>query len=224
MKILIIAPHPDDEVLGCGGTIAKHKKKGDEVYLCIVTKAYLPDWSRKFIENKKKEVEQVRKIFGIKKVFFLNLPTVKLDTIPRKKINDLIFQCLDTVKPEILYIPFGGDINLDHRLIFTTSLVASRPNKKHKIKRVLSYESLSETEWGPPLAKELKHVFLPNVYEDISETLKIKLRAMRCYKSELKKHPHPRSLKGITILAEKRGIESGLKAAEAFILIREIRT
>jgi LmbE family N-acetylglucosaminyl deacetylase len=224
MKVLIIAPHPDDEVLGCGGTIKKHTKKRDEVYLCIVTKAYTPDWTKKFIENRKKEITCASKLLEIKKVIFLNLPTVKLDTVSQKKLNNLISGCIERVRPEILYVPFGGDLNKDHQLIFEASLVAARPKPKSSIREILCYEVLSETEWGSPLAKEVKEIFIPNVYVDISDTLNVKLKAMFCYKSELKKFPHPRSLEAITVLAKKRGTETGLKAAEAFVLIRETLT
>jgi LmbE family N-acetylglucosaminyl deacetylase len=222
MKILVIAPHPDDEVLGCGGTIKKHINKGDEVYLCIVTKAYTPDWSQEFIENRKKEIACTKEVLGIREIFLLDLPTVKLDTVPQKKLNDLISDCVNKVKPEILYIPFSGDINKDHRLVFEASLVAARPKPESQVKKIFSYEVPSETEWGSSRAQSEKEIFVPNAYVDISETLEIKLKAMSCYKSELKEFPHPRSLKAITALAEKRGSEAGLQAAEAFMLIREI--
>lgn len=222
MKILAIAPHPDDEVLGCGGTIKKHINQGEEVYLCIVTKAYTPDWSQEFIENRKKEINCANNTLGIKKTFFLDLPTVKLDTVPQKKLNDLISECIEKVGPEILYIPFGGDLNRDHRLVFEASLVAARPKPKYSIKKILSYEVLSETEWGSPQARKMKDIFIPNVYIDIFDILEDKLKAMSCYESELKDYPHPRSLEAIITLAKKRGSEAGLRAAEAFVLIREI--
>jgi len=222
MKILIIAPHPDDEVLGCGGTIKKHSNQGDDVYLCIVTKAYTPDWTQEFIDNRKKNIDCSNKILGIKETFFLDLPTVKLDTIPQKELNDSISKCVENIKPEILYIPFGGDLNKDHRLVFESSIVATRPKPKNSIKKVLSYEVLSETEWGSLRAQEMKDIFIPNIYIDISNTLEFKLEAMSCYKSELKDYPHPRSLEAINVLAKKRGSESGLTVAEAFVLIREI--
>lgn len=222
-KILIIAPHPDDEVLGCGGIIKKYTKNGYEVYLCIVTRAYTPEWSKEYINNKEKEIASSNKILGIKKTFFLDLPTVKLDTIGQKELNDLILKCIEKVKPEALYIPFGGDINKDHRLVFESSLVASRPKPKSSIKKILCYEVLSETEWGSFRAKGIKEIFCPNVYIDISDTLGDKLKAMESYKSELKEYPHPRSLAGIRVLAQKRGSESGIKAAEAFVLLREIK-
>lgn len=223
MKILVIAPHPDDEVLGCGGTIRKYTKRREEVYLCIITKAYTPDWTKRFIRNRKKEITCANKILGIKKTFFLNLPTVKLDTLPQKELNDLISKCIGKVKPEILYIPHGGDLNKDHRLVFEAALVAARPKSSSPINKILAYETLSETEWGTPLAKDKGDIFIPNVYEDISGVLEDKLKAMSCYESELKEFPHPRSLEAITVLAKKRGSEAGLLMAEAFALIREIR-
>lgn len=209
MKILVIAPHPDDEVLGCGGAIRKHINQGDEVYLCIVTKAYTPDWTQEFIDNRKKEIGCANKVLGVKETTFLDLPTVKLDTIGQKKLNDLIVQCIDKVKPEILYIPFSKDSNEDHCLISKACLIALKLELDSSIKKVLfySYES--------PL-------FMPNLYIDISDTLEDKLEAMSCYKSEVKDYPHSRSLEAIKISAQKRGIESGLKAAEAFIIIKEI--
>ena len=216
MKILIISPHPDDEVLGCGGTIKKHSRNGDEVYLCIVTKGYTPDWSKEFIENMSKQIKESNTILGIKKIYFLGYPTVKLDTIPQKELNEAISQVVSEVKPDILYLPHKGDLNKDHRLIFEASLVATRPIN-HKIKKVLSYEVLSETEWGQPIEP-----FIPNVYVDISGTFDKKIEAVNAYKSELKQYPHPRSLEVIEALAKKRGSEVGVNFAEAFMLIKEI--
>jgi len=217
--VLVIAPHPDDEVLGCGGTVARHNKKGDEVYLCVITKAYTPDWSEEFIENRPKEVARANEILGIKKTFFLDLPTVKLDTIPQKELIDLIYQCLSEVNPEIVYLPHWGDMNKDHRLVFEASIVALRPLRLEAISRILCYETLSETEWGVPLAES---IFVPNVYVDIADTLDDKLKAMSAYPSELRDYPHPRSLEMLKVLAQKRGSEAGLTAAEAFMLVREI--
>ncbi len=216
MKILVIAPHPDDEVLGCGGTITKHTKEGGEVYLCIVTKAYTPEWSEEFIKNRLKEIEKANKILGIKKTYFLDYPTVKLDTIPQKELNEAISKVVNEVNPDVVYIPHKGDLNKDHRLVFESTLVATRPINR-KVKRILSYETLSETEWGQPIEP-----FIPNVYIDISETFEAKVEAMKAYENELKQYPHPRSLEIIEALAKKRGSEIGVNFAEAFILIREI--
>ena len=217
MKVLVIAPHPDDEVLGCGGTIASHNKKGDESFLCVVTKAYTPDWSEDFIKNREQEVAKANKILGIMKTYFLNFPTVKLDTIPQKEINDSIFRIVEAVKPDFVYVPHGGDLNKDHRLIYEAALVAARPVHTHRVKRLLCYETLSETEWGLP-----SEVFNPNSFVDISDTFEAKIAAMKVYESEIKLYPHPRSLEAIEVLAKKRGAEAGVKFAEAFMLIREI--
>jgi LmbE family N-acetylglucosaminyl deacetylase len=130
MKILVIAPHPDDEVLGCGGTIAKYAKKGENVYLCIVTKAYAPEWSEEFLKNRPKEIKKANKILGIKKTYFLGVPTVKLDTIPQKELNEAILRVLNKIKPEIVYLPHMGDLNKDHRLVFQAAMVALRPKPR----------------------------------------------------------------------------------------------
>ncbi len=127
MKILVISAHPDDEVIGAGGTISKHTQKGDEVYLCIVTKAYSPDWPEEYIIERKREVLKVREELNIKKVYFLEFPTVKLDTFPQKELNDRIREQIDEIKPETVYTTHGGDINKDHRIVFEATLTATRP-------------------------------------------------------------------------------------------------
>jgi N-acetylglucosamine malate deacetylase 1 len=218
-KLLVIAPHPDDEVLGCGGTIIKHSSNGDEVYLCIVTRPYTPDWPEDEINLRRDEVVRVNKILGIKKTFRLDLPTVKLDTLPQKELNRAISQVLDMVQPEVVYIPHRGDVNKDHQLVFDAAMVATRPRPGSTINKVICYETLSETEWGAP---SRENTFIPNVFVDISKTLATKLKALSEYKTELKRFPHPRSLEAVTALSKTRGSSIGAKAAEAFMLIREI--
>lgn len=213
MKILVIAPHPDDEVLGCGGAIARHVQRGDGVYLAVATKTYSPDWSEEFVKNRPKEIERAGSILGIRKTFLLDFPTVKLDTIPQKELNDALGRVVSEVRPEVAYIPHRGDLNRDHRIIHESSLVALRPSRSG-VKRIVSYEVLSETEWG-------LEAFAPNFYIDISDCLDKKIEAMKVYASELKEYPHPRSIEIIEALAKKRGSECGLKLAEGFMLIRE---
>jgi len=220
MKVLIIAPHPDDEVLGCGGTIAKHVSGGDKVYLCIVTKAYPPEWAEQEIQERREEVLRVNKILGVKKTDFLDFPTVKLDTIPQKELADSISRVVNEIKPEVVYIPHRGDANKDHRLVFEAAMVVTRPKPALGIRKVLCYEVLSETEWAAPFVDS---AFVPNVFVNISETLETKLKAMSEYKSELKEFPHPRSLEAISVLAKMRGATVGVEAAEAFMLVREIQ-
>ncbi len=217
-KILVIAPHPDDEVLGCGGTIKKHTSKGDEVFLCIGTKAYTPEWSEEFIKERPNEIERANKILGVTKTFFLDFPSVKVDTIPQKEVNDAIVRVIREVRPEVLYIPHGGDLNQDHRIFFGASLVAGRPVPNSSVKEIFSYEALSETEWGNELTP-----FVPNAYVDITKEIEAKKEAMSSYKSELREFPHPRSLQAIEALAQKRGSEAGMERAEAFMTIRILR-
>jgi len=221
LKVLAIAPHPDDEVFGCGGTLAKHARAGDEVHLCIVTRTYPPEWPEKEIEERRREVHRSADILGIKQVHFLDLPTVKLDTIPRKDLVGRFTQLLDAVEPEVVFIPHKGDVNLDHQAVFQAAMVAIRPQPGSTLKKVLSCETLSETEWGVP---DPDSVFIPSLFVDISETLEVKLQAMAEYKLELKEFPHPRSLEAITTQAKLRGSTVGVAAAEAFMLIREIWT
>jgi len=218
-KVLVIAPHSDDEVLGCGGTIVKHVSRGDEVYLCIVTKTYPPEWPEDEIKRRKEEVLRVNEILSIIKTHFLDLPTAKLDTIPQKELGDSITRIVDELKPDVVYIPHRGDVNKDHRLIFDAAVVATRPKPDSTIRKLLSYETLSETEWTAPF---VENVFIPNLYVDISETLEIKLKAMSQYKLELREFPHPRSLEAISALAQIRGASIGVRAAEAFMVVREI--
>jgi LmbE family N-acetylglucosaminyl deacetylase len=164
MKVLVIAPHPDDEVMGCGGTIVKHVYDNDIVYLCIVTTTYEPDWSKEFAEKRKKEIKRVNGILGIKKTYPLNFPTVKLDTIPQKELNDSITKIVRSVNPDILYIPHQGDLNKDHRLVFDSALVSIRFN--NEIKKVMSYEVPSSTEFG-----RMHKPFIPNIYVDITKSI-----------------------------------------------------
>ena len=213
MRILVVAPHPDDEVLGVGGTLAKCAKTGHEIVLCVVTKAYTPDWSEDFINKRKSQIKKCCRILGICSTYFLDFPTAKLDTVPQKDINDSIKKVILDAKPDTVFVPFGGDLSRDHRIVFESSLVALRPISC-KVKRVLAYETLSETEWGIS-------AFRPNIYSDITSTLEDKINAMKCYPEELKKFPHPRSIEGIRALAARRGSEIGVKAAESFFIVRE---
>jgi len=213
MKILVIAAHPDDEVLGVGGTILKHKYQGDYVSVCIVTKAYEPQWSKDYMENKLKEARKVDKILGINRRIYLNFPTVKLNTIPHGEFNKRIFDVVNEVNPDVIYTHFEKDINQDHRIIFKGVMVATRPTNRRRI-RLLCFETISSTEWN-------NKAFIPNFYVDITKFIDKKIEAFSQYKSEVKEYPHPRSKEGIKIWANKRGIESCTEYAEAFILIRD---
>lgn len=216
-KILVIAPHADDEVLGCGGTIIKHKKAGDQVAVCIVTKPHLPDWSQEYIDDRVKEIQNAKNILGVDQIFQLDFKAAGLDSIPHKDLNKAIGEVISEFKPEIVYAPYGQDVHKDHQLVasavFDSCLVACRQG----IKELYAYETVSETDRYPFLSK-----FFPNVYIDISNEFDDKIKAMQCYSKEVKQWPHPRSLEAIKISAQKRGSESGLDYAEAFVLIKSI--
>ena len=210
-KILIVAAHPDDEILGVGGTICKHVEKGDDVYICIVTKAYEPEWTKEYIETKIKEQKKVDELLGIKKRINLDLPTVKLNVIPCGELNKKISIVIDKIEPDIIYTHFEHDLNYDHTLIFRACMVAVRPPKKIKL---VSFETLSETEWN-------NKGFQPNLWTDIGRYVSKKIEAFNIYKSEVKKYPHPRSSEGIKIQAKKRGAEIMTEYAEAFIIHKD---
>ncbi|MFA6549187.1 MAG: PIG-L deacetylase family protein [Candidatus Margulisiibacteriota bacterium] len=212
MKILVVAAHPDDEILGCGGTIARHVAQGDQVLVCIVTKAFEPQWSKAYMANKIIEQAKVDKLLGISKRYNLDLITTKLNTYAHGEINRIISELVEKVSPDIMYTHFGGDLSYDHEIIFRACLVAARPPRKIKL---LCFETLSGTEWG-------SKAFLPNVWVKIDAFVDKKIEAFNIYKSEVKKHPHPRCGEGIRALARKRGSEICAEYAEALMLIREI--
>jgi LmbE family N-acetylglucosaminyl deacetylase len=212
MNVLIVAAHPDDEVLGIGGTILKHVENGDNVYVCIVTKAYEPQWTKEYIENKIREQAEIDKILKIKKRYNLDFPTVKLNAVPHGEINKKIDEIVNKVAPDIIYTHSEGDVNFDHTLIYRACAVAARPPKKIKL---ICYETLSETEWN-------NRSFLPNSWVNIGKYIDQKIKAFETYRSEIKEPPHPRNAEGIKILARKRGSEICAEYAEAFMLIREI--
>lgn len=219
MKVLVFSAHPDDEVIGAGGTIARHAASGDEIYWCIVTQGYSPPWSEETLAAAKQQVYEVQQILGIRKVFFLGFPTVKLNTVPYIDLSSALQRVVDEVKPEIVYTTPRDDINQDHRIVFECTLVATRPLPGNSVRRLLCYEISPTTRFGLPAGSS---GFISNVFIDITEYMDKKLAAMNCYKTELREYPHPRSLEGIRLFAQERGLSVGLKAAEAFMLVREI--
>jgi len=223
MKILLIAAHPDDEVLGCGGTIAKLSSNNDIYTLIlgegITSRNISEEEKKKKLKELKKQSAEANKLLGVKRVFFENFPDNKFDTIPLLDIIKSIEKVIQKIKPVEIFTHHYGDLNIDHQLTHRAVLTAVRPDGSPIVKKILSFEVLSSTEWN---YQNQNNIFTPNIYIDISETLNKKLEAMKVYTSEIRDYPHPRSLEGIKILAQKRGLEAGLKFAEAFMLIREI--
>jgi LmbE family N-acetylglucosaminyl deacetylase len=219
MKILVIATHPDDEVLGCGGVIARHVAANDDVHVLVVTRGISEIFPVHQVEETRRELQLAHSILGVKHVTFLDFPAPKLDTVPEYVLADAIGDSIMKIQPKIIYLPHQGDLHVDHRAVNRATLVAARPINRLAVWRLLCYETLSETEWAPPFGND---AFIPTVFVDISAFLEKKLQAMACYRSQLKEPPHPRSLHSIELLARLRGSTVGLPAAEAFMLVREI--
>lgn len=220
MKVLIIAPHPDDEIIGVGGTIAKRAQAGDEVYVCIVTKGIQPLFREDFIEQGRRECLEADAKLGVKETIFLDYPAVMLETVLRYEFNDKIAEVVKSINPDEVYIPHHGDMQLDHQIVVDAAMVAVRPRGVNYPKRVYAYETLSETGWNIP---NTVNEFIPTVYEDITDTFELKLSSMNVFKSQLAEFPAARSIGAIEALAKYRGATVNVRAAEAFSLIREVK-
>lgn len=221
-KVLVIAPHADDEVLGCGATLAKHKAKGDEVYAIVATNAHIgaPElFSAKSIESVRNEALAAHKILGVNETVFLDFPAPALDAYPSYKLSIAISDIIRKYQPTHIYLPHPGDIHLDHTSVYRASLVAARPQGNYSIKYIYCYETLSETEWSP---MQGDNFFKPNHFVDVSEYFDKKLAAIKCFQSQLKGFPHSRSLEALRYLAGYRGATVGVQKAEAFEVERQI--
>ena len=219
-KIIIISAHPDDETLGAGGAILKHKKNGDEVHWLIVTDVFESEgFSDERVLSRKQEIENVSKLYSFNNVYNLGYPTMKLnDTILFELVNKIsrIFQELE---PETIYVMNRSDAHSDHRIVFDAVMSCTKSFRYPYVKKVLMYECLSETEFAPILPER---VFQPNYFIDISDFFIEKIEIMKIFDSELGEHPFPRSIKNIEALATYRGATIGVNYAEAFQMIKYI--
>lgn len=213
MTVLVFAPHADDEVLGCGGTIRRLADEGRTVHVCIVTEGYTPYWSEEHLDQRADEIADAASKLGVSETHELGYPAAKLDTVTQKELNDDITAKVSELDSDTVLLPHSGDLHRDHQLVHEAGLVACRPQTG--VDRVFTYETLSETEWGTAWDS-----FEPTTYVDISETLDTKCQAMHKYRSEVREFPHPRSIKSIKAHATKRGSEAHMPAAEAFSLVR----
>lgn len=219
MKLLVIAPHPDDEVLGVGGTMHRLAGEGHHVTVAIVTKGWPPLFPEQQVEKVRAEAQTANAVLGVKHVRFMDLPVTRLHALPRHELNAAFDRLITDEKPQWVFLPFPGDRHEDHRQVFDASMVALRPTpQRAPIQRVLCYETVSETHWS---ASYIEPAFQPQVWFDISEHLDAKLAAMRKYVSQLRSAPDARALEAVTALATWRGSIVGLHAAEAFHLVRE---
>ena len=219
-KVLVIAPHPDDEILGCGGTMIKHIEAGDEVFVCIATKGCLPLFSPKSVEKVRNEAKKCHNLIGVKKTYFLDFPAAMMEKVERYELNGKFLDVIREVQPDIVYIPHWGDMQKDHQMVAEACMVALRPKYEPKVKAIYSYETMSETAWNAP---NVQNDFIPNVFVDISDTLEKKKHALNVFETQVSPFPDARSLESINALAKYRGALMNVKAAEAFMLIREIK-
>lgn len=218
MKILVIAPHMDDEALGCGGVICKHVQAGDDVNVIFVAhRIYNHVYDSKKNEIERSHALKAKEALGYKNAIFLDMSDERLDA----SVQNIIIALEEHARsfdPEIVYVPFRGDNNQDHRAAFDAARVAFRPSAASSVKAVRMYEVPSSTEQSPPMAET---VFTPNCYVNIEDFIDKKIKAVQCYETEKRAFPHSRSIDAIKILAAKRGIDIGFKCAEAFMILRE---
>jgi LmbE family N-acetylglucosaminyl deacetylase len=218
-RTLVIAPHPDDEVLGAGGTMAKLSESGQEVFVAVVTKGKPPAYSAESVARVRAEAKSAHDLLGVKETSWLDQPAAELPEVRNVVLNGAIGEVVQRIAPQTILVPFPGDIHVDHQLVFQSVLVASRPHQAAYPKTILAYETLSETNWNAPY---ITPPFVPNVYLDISNYLERKIAAMRKFSSQLRSSPHERSVESLRSLAVMRGATVHREAAESFVLVRHV--
>lgn len=213
--VLVVGAHPDDEVLGAGGTIAKHADAGHEVYILIVTEGATQQYSdESLVDEKMEEARRCAQHLGVEEVRFGGLPDMRLDDLPHVEINEVIEAVVHDIEPDTVYTHARTDVNRDHDEVYDSTLVATRPGSG--VERVLGYEVPSSTDWSAT-----EKCFNPSVYVDIGEYLDAKIEAFSKYQTEVRSFPHPRSDHVLRSLAHVRGAGAGYEAAEAFVHVRE---
>lgn len=218
-KILIIAPHPDDEILGCGGLVSKYSGEGRKVYVLVVTRGTPKLYSEERIVNVRREALQAHTLLGVTETVFLDFHAPELDITSQAEIAGSISSIIQRFAVDTIFIPHRGDIHSDHRVVYNASIVAGRPVAGSTVKNIYAYETLSETEWAAPFGDD---AFIPTHFVDVTGSFENKLKAMACFKSQLKPFPNSRSLEAIEALAKFRGATVGVKRAEAFMTVRTV--
>ncbi|UJF25324.1 PIG-L family deacetylase [Suttonella sp. R2A3] len=215
-KVLVIAVHPDDETLGCGGTLLKHKAQGDAIHWLIGTT--IPD-NHHYFDKREQEIDKVTQLYVFDSVHNLRLKTMQVDEYSMSELISKISAVIKEIQPNIIYLPFKADVHSDHRKIFDAAYSCTKSFRYPFIRKIYMMETLSETEFAPSTKEDS---FVPNVYNDISEYLEKKLDIMQVFASEIGEHPFPRSHKNMKALAILRGASAGCEYAESFMLLKEI--
>ena len=232
MKILILAAHPDDEVLGMGGTIKKLSKKGNDIKIIFMStgilsrrkielKHFQTSFYKRWMEKNESKVKSLRddakkagKILGVNEVEFMDFPDNEMDTVSTLMVAKSIEKSINDFKPRVIYTTPQNDVNVDHQKVFASALIATRPHKNSIVQEVISYEIPSSTEWFFPSQ------FNPNIFVDISKEFVSKIKAIKAYKNEIREFPHPRSIEALEVITKRWGSVSGFNFAEAFRLVR----
>ena len=217
-RVIVIAPHPDDETLGVGGTLLRRKAEGAVIAWVIVTKISVEfGWSEQRVKQRDSEIKRIKELYDFDEVYTLNFQTTQLDAIPMSEIVQAISNVFTSFKPQEVFVPHPADIHTDHRVVYNAVSACTKWFRYPSVTRVLAYETLSETDFG--LGTD--QAFRPSVFIDITDFITKKLAAMDIYASEVGEFPFPRSQEAIRGLAMLRGAASGYKSAEAFELLRE---
>lgn len=226
MNVLVVAAHPDDEILGCGGHMTRMAREGHDVYIAIlgegITSRY-PDRESadtSQIESLHVCSQQAAEFVGAKDLFMHNLPDNRFDTVPLLDVVKIVEDLIKQLTPQVIYTHHGGDLNVDHLVVNRAVQTATRPLKGHPVRELYAFEVPSSTEWA---FQRFEPIFRPNVFVDITSTLDTKIEAMAVYESEARSFPHPRSGEALRSIAQRWGTVVGCNAAEAFELIRAIR-
>ena len=218
-RILVVAPHPDDETLALGGTIAKYSEQGCEIHVLVVSGHLPPLYKREDFEKTVTEAKQAFDILGVSHSKFLEIPATMINDFPVHELNNMILQSVNDLNPHIVFCPYP-DRHVDHRLVFDSVMVATRPVGKGKnIEILAAYETLSETHWNAP---HIEPNFTPNWIINVTDYIEIKLKALKCYKSQISDFPGPRSIEAVKALASFRGTQAGFGFGEGMHIIRKI--
>jgi LmbE family N-acetylglucosaminyl deacetylase len=219
-KILVVSAHPDDETLGCGGTLLKKRAEGMELFWLILTNmSKHGGYTSKEIKRRQAEIEKVSELYGFRQIYKLDFTTGQLDHYPLQEIIVKVSEIIGKVRPAIIYLPNRRDSHSDHRVTFDCVLACTKSFRSPFISTIMMYETLSETEFAPAL---VENAFVPNAFCDITPYMEKKIKIMRIYKNELLEHPFPRSEKNIKALATFRGATINVEYAEAFMLLKDV--
>jgi LmbE family N-acetylglucosaminyl deacetylase len=220
MRVLVVAAHPDDEILGAGATLAGHVDRGDDVHACILAEGATSRYEDAMVESLHEAGKRAGEVIGFSSVVFDQLPDQRLDTLPLITVTQRVEELVDALRPEVVYTHFPWDVNSDHGVVAQCVWTAIRPFRFPFVKCIAAFETPSSTEWAIPSPM---HRFQPNRFVDVTATVERKLEAMACYRSELRDYPHPRSLRALRERAGYWGSVAGAEAVEPFMVLREHR-